>query len=107
MAEALGKGAFSAKTFPCDAPLHTPLMAEVEQELRGIAAAYRYGEPLFPVLNHLDQHPLAPADMAEFIVRELMLPVYWEQTWLALKHTRITRFSRRERETASKSTTAG
>lgn len=85
MAESLEQGAFSAKTFPCDAPLHTPLMAEVEQGLRGIFADYRYAEPLFPLMDHLDQEYLAAADLADFMLRQLSLPVYWERTYRALR----------------------
>ena len=36
VAEALECGAFSAKVFPCDAPLHTPLMEAVAESLREI-----------------------------------------------------------------------
>ena len=85
MAEALALGAFSAKTFLCDAPLHTPLMAEVEQELRDIFAGYRYAEPLCPLMDHLDQEYLTAADLADFMLRQLFQPVFWERTYHALR----------------------
>ncbi len=92
MTEALHAGAFSAKTFPCDAPLHTPLIQEVAGEMRTIFADYRYREPAVPLVNHIDQDCLAAADLADFMLRELALPVYWEKTYLALRAAGATRF---------------
>lgn len=83
--EALNCGAFSARTLLCDAPLHTPLMAEAAGEVRSILAEYRYREPALPLVNHIDQQSLTAAGMADFMLRELELPVYWERTYRALK----------------------
>ncbi len=91
-AEALANGAFSVKQFPCDAPLHTPLMAELECELSEIFGGYRYREPTVPLINHIDQDYLSAGDMAEFMMRELTLPVYWEKCYKALKTAGVTRF---------------
>jgi malonyl CoA-acyl carrier protein transacylase len=85
MAEALAGGAFSAKAFPCDAPLHSPLMEELSAPVGEICGAIRYREPAVPLLNHIDQKPLKASGMAPFMVRELSLPVYWERSYLALK----------------------
>jgi len=85
MAEAVTTGAYSAKTFPCDAPLHTPLMAELEPELSEIFADYRYLDPIIPLMNHIDQEFLTGIDIVEFMLRELELPVHWEQTYRALR----------------------
>jgi len=85
LAEAMESGAYSARSFSCDAPLHTPLMAELEHELREIIADYGYADPVCPLLNHLDQKYLLPADMPEFLLRELSLPVYWEKSCRALR----------------------
>ena len=38
VAEALAQGAFSARSFDCDAPLHTPMVAQFERELEDIFA---------------------------------------------------------------------
>jgi [acyl-carrier-protein] S-malonyltransferase len=92
MAEALHAGAFSARTFPCDAPLHTPLMADVAEEMRTIFNDYRYREPAVPLMNHIDQDCLTAADMADFMLREMLVPVYWEKTYLALKAAGVGRF---------------
>ena len=92
MAEALNSGAFSARLFPCDAPLHTPLMAEVACEMQAIFAEYRYREPAIPLLNHIDQDCLTAADMADFMLRELLMPVYWEKTCRALRKAGARRF---------------
>jgi malonyl CoA-acyl carrier protein transacylase len=90
--EALHGGAFSAKVFPCDAPLHTPLMAAVADGLREIIADYRFTQPRIPLMNHIDQDFLAADEIAEFLLRELLLPVYWEQTYRALRAAGVTKF---------------
>ena len=84
IAEALANGAFSAKAFPSDAPLHSPLMEEIAAPLAEICGEYRYQEPAMPLINHIDQKPLSAAEISGFLVRELSVPVFWEQTYLAL-----------------------
>ncbi len=91
-AEALASGAFSVKLFPCDAPLHTPLMSAVEREMLEIFSDYKYREPVIPLMNHIDQDYLAAGDIAEFMMRELTLPVYWEKCYKALKKAGASRF---------------
>ncbi|AAR33574.1 ACP S-malonyltransferase [Geobacter sulfurreducens] len=90
-AEALARGAFSARLFPCDAPLHTPLMAEVAEELAAVAGDYRYREPSVPLVDHIDQDFLAAADLPVFMVRDLMEPVRWERTYRALRAAGVDR----------------
>lgn len=92
VAEALSRGAFSARTFPCDAPLHTPLMAEAAEEFGAVLADYRYLEPAVPIVNHIDQDFLTAADMADFMLREMLMPVHWEKTYLALRRAGAVRF---------------
>jgi len=92
LAEALTIGAFSARGFHCDAPLHSPLVAQLEGELAGIFAGYRYAEPDLPLVNHLDQCQLGAGDIPGFLLRELLLPVYWERTYRALKVAGAARF---------------
>lgn len=91
-AEALAGGAFSVKLFPCDAPLHTPLMESVSARLREIIAEYRYGEPAVPLMNHIDQNFLTSADVPDFLLRELLQPVYWERSYLALREAGVTKY---------------
>ena len=93
MAEALSAGAFSARTVPCDAPLHTPLLEEISGELREIVSDYRFCEPSMPLMSHLDQDYLTAADLPDFLVRELCLPVNWEATYLALRKAGATVFT--------------
>ncbi|HEY6007374.1 MAG TPA: acyltransferase domain-containing protein [Geobacteraceae bacterium] len=93
MAEALAAGAFSVRTVPCDAPLHTPLLGEIEGTLREIVADYCYAEPRLPLMNHIDQDFLTAAELPDFLVRELCLPVHWEQTYLALRAAGVTVFT--------------
>ena len=91
-AGALAQGAFSAKTFPCDAPLHSPLMAEIADDLGAIFASYRYREPAIPLVDHIEQEFLTAADLPAFMVRELTLPVNWERTYRALRAAGADRF---------------
>ncbi|HEX9023489.1 MAG TPA: acyltransferase domain-containing protein [Geobacteraceae bacterium] len=92
VAEAQAGGAFSARTFPCDAPLHSPLMEEMAPELARICGEYRYREPAVPLIDHIRQKPLAAAEIAGFMVRELCEPVYWEATYLALHARGVGKF---------------
>ncbi len=78
-------GAFSVSSFACEAPLHTPLMAAISDELATIVADYRYAEPQVPLIEHITQTSLTAAKIPGFLVNELQQPVYWEQTWLALR----------------------
>ncbi len=93
MAEALAAGAFSVRTVPCDAPLHTPLLEEIAGELRAIVADYGYAEPRLPLMDHIDQDFLSAADIPDCLVRELCLPVHWERTYLALRNAGVTVFA--------------
>jgi [acyl-carrier-protein] S-malonyltransferase len=90
--EAMDYGAYSARTFSCDAPLHTPLLAPLEQELHGIFAGYRYAEPCCPLMDHLDQSYLDAAEIPRFMLRELSMPVYWERTYRSLRAAGATSF---------------
>jgi [acyl-carrier-protein] S-malonyltransferase len=92
MAESLAGGAFSANSFPCDAPLHSPLMEELTAPLAEICNGFRYREPSVPVIDHIEQKRIGAKDMAGFLVRELMEPVYWERTYLFLRSSGIGRF---------------
>lgn len=89
--EALRQGAFSARFFPCDAPLHTPLLAEAEGDLSAVFHEYRYHEPAMPLMNHIDQEFLVAAEIPAFLMRELTETVQWEQTYRALKAFGVTR----------------
>lgn len=92
LGEALKQGAFSAKIFSCDAPLHTPLLLEAEEELKDIFNDYRYAEPAVPLMNHIDQEFLTAEEIPAFLMRELTETVNWEETFRALKSFGATRF---------------
>ena len=92
VAEALQSGVFSAKVFPCDAPLHTPLMEAAVESLREIVADYRFAQPVVPLMNHIDQAFLTAAEVADFLLRELLLPVYWEKSYQALRAAGVAKF---------------
>jgi malonyl CoA-acyl carrier protein transacylase len=91
-AEALAGGAFSAKIFPCDAPLHSPLMEEIAPPLAEICTDYRYRGPRVPLVNHINQDSLTAGEIAGFLARELCEPVFWERTYLALRKAGAARF---------------
>lgn len=90
--EAEAIGAFSVGVFPCDAPLHTPLVAEVVPELHSIVADYRFREPRILLVDHLEQRRLTAADIPGFLVEELCRPVFWEKTCRVLKRDGVKRF---------------
>lgn len=92
IAESLVHGAFSAKVFHCDAPLHTPLIGTLEKDLLEIFSDYHYAEPRHPLVDHLDQQRLKAADLPAFMLRQLLLPVYWEKTYRTLVAMGVTRF---------------
>lgn len=92
VAEALQAGAFSARVFPCDAPLHSPLMEEAADGLRAVIADYQYGETSIPLMNHIDQDFLTGAEVGDFLLKELMQPVYWERSCRELLSSGVTRF---------------
>lgn len=92
VAEALQSGAFSAKVFPCDAPLHTPLMEASAESLREIVADYTFAQPAFRLMNHIDQDFLTASEMEGFLLRELLLPVYWDKSYQALRAAGVTKF---------------
>jgi malonyl CoA-acyl carrier protein transacylase len=92
VAEALQSGAFSAKVFPCDAPLHTPLMEASAESLRKIVADYTFAQPAVRLMNHIDQDFLTASEMEGFLLRELLLPVYWDKSYQALRAAGVTKF---------------
>lgn len=92
LAEATASGAFSASVFPCDAPLHTSLIEEIDGELRRIVADYRFCEPRIPLVEHISQTTLTAATIPRFVVDELSRPVYWETTYRVLRSRGVTSF---------------
>ena len=92
VAESSAAGAYSARCMETNAPLHSPLMAELEPQLREIFSDYRYAEPRCPLLDHLDQKHLERSAIASFLLRELSQPVFWERSYLALRRAGVGRF---------------
>ena len=90
--EAVDAGAFTARFFHYDAPLHTPPIERLEGEIVEILADYRFAEPLCPLINHLDQGSLRAREIPKFLLRELSRPVYWEKTYRALRAAGADRF---------------
>jgi malonyl CoA-acyl carrier protein transacylase len=92
LVEATASGAFSVSVFPCDAPLHTPLIAAITGELQRIVAEYDFHEPHIPLVEHIAQTTLTAATIPAFLVDELCRPVYWETTYRSLRSRGVTRF---------------
>jgi malonyl CoA-acyl carrier protein transacylase len=90
--EAEAIGSFSVGVFPCNAPLHTHQITDVESDLRAIVADYSFRDPVFPLMNHLDQCFLKTDDIPDFLVMELCRPVFWEKTYCALKQHGVSHF---------------
>lgn len=90
--EAEAVGAFSVGLFPCDAPLHTPLIEELAAELHAIVADYSFRELQVPLMDHLEQRRLQAADIPAFLVEELCRPVFWEKTCRALQRAGVTQY---------------
>jgi malonyl CoA-acyl carrier protein transacylase len=90
--EALECGAFATREIASDAPLHSPLLECLEARLADIVLDYRYGEPVFPLMNHLNQDYLRAADIPRFLLKQLHLPVYWERTYRSLKKSGVGRY---------------
>lgn len=91
LAECTAAGAFSTSSHPCEAPLHTPLMAEISAELAAIVSEYSFREPVIPLIEHISQTRLTAADISSFLVNELQQPVFWEQTWKAVRTSGFSR----------------
>jgi malonyl CoA-acyl carrier protein transacylase len=92
LVEATASGAFSTSSFPCDAPLHTPLINEIAGSLQRIVAEYSYREPGIPLVEHIEQTALTAATIPRFLVDELCRPVYWGTTYRVLRSRGGTRF---------------
>lgn len=92
LVEATASGAFSVSVFPCDAPLHTPLIEEITGKLQRIVAEYRFLEPRIPLVEHIGQTTLTAATIPRFLVDELCRPVYWEASYRALRSRGVTGF---------------
>lgn len=90
--ECAGAGAFSLSVFDCDAPLHTPLLADVSADLRTIFSDYRYREARVPLLNHIDQQPLTALRIPVFLLDELLSPVWWQRSYSAARQRGATTF---------------
>ena len=91
--ECQAAGAFSVNSIPCEAPLHTPLMAELRDQLAAIVAEYHVADPLVALVEHINQTRLTAATIPGFLVDELQQPVFWEQSWKALRATGFSRCS--------------
>jgi malonyl CoA-acyl carrier protein transacylase len=90
--EATACGAFSTSIFPCDAPLHTPLIGVIVEELQRVVSEYNFCQPRIPLMDHIGQTMLTAAAIPAFLVDELRRPVYWETTYRALRSRGVTHF---------------
>ncbi|BCS54300.1 ACP S-malonyltransferase [Geobacter sp. SVR] len=91
-AEAGEAGAFSVGVFPCDAPLHTPLIEQIAGDLRVIIGDYGFSEPVIPLVDHLRQRLLSAEEIPQFLLEELCRPVFWERSYRSLRRLGATDF---------------
>jgi len=84
--ECAASGAFSLSVFDCDAPLHTPLISEVADELKIIFSDYNYIDPSVTLLDHIEQQPLTASIIPGFLLDELLLPVWWQRSYSAARN---------------------
>lgn len=92
MKEAVAARAFSVSVFPCDAPLHTPLIEEIAGNLQRIVGDYDFQEPVVPLMEHITQSTLSARRIPQFLVDELCKPVFWDKTYLALRSMGVSKF---------------
>jgi len=89
---ATGAGAFSVSLFPCDAPLHTPMMAAVSKSIRAIVADYHFSDGGIPLMSHRGELLKDSDSICDFLHDEILTPVFWERTWLALRNLGVAKF---------------
>lgn len=92
MAECQASGAFSVSIHDCDAPLHSPLLEVVADDLWSVFSDYRYSEPDITLVEHIGQKRLAAAQVSGFLLDDLLRPVWWERTYHAARALGATRF---------------
>jgi len=92
MEAAMGAGAFSVSIHNCDAPLHSPLMAEASGALKQIFSDYSYAAPHIPLMSHRGELLEHPEQIRAFLHDELLEPVFWEKSWHVLKKTGVDHF---------------
>lgn len=85
-------GAFSVSSFECDAPLHTPLMAAVSNELKSVFADYEFSAPAIPLMSHNAELLTSSEQIRCFLHDQIMRPVYWEKTVSALHNSGVAKF---------------
>jgi len=90
--EAGAVGAYSVSTFSCDAPLHTPLMEVIADDLKGIYADYSYHEPAIPLIEHVSQQFLTASSIPKFLYTELCQPVQWEESYRSIRRLGVVQF---------------
>ena len=78
-------GAFSVSLFPCDAPVHTPMMAEISESLRAIVDDFHYTAVEIPLMSHCGEMLNDVESIRDFLHDELLTPVFWEKNWHALR----------------------
>lgn len=90
--EAENAGAFSTGIFHSDAPLHTPLVAEISAGLQAIVSDYSYRTPRIPLIDHHRQRRLTSDDIPVFLVEQLSHPVFWDTTFKLLQSEGVTQY---------------
>ena len=77
---AVKAGALTANLLPVDIPYHHPkLLATATQQFRTFLEGLAWKHAVVPVISTIDQRELRhPADLVEFVARNLSTPIHWQ-----------------------------
>ncbi len=80
-ARAKEAGARGAIILKVSVPSHCPLMEGAADSLKGVLAGISFGKPAIPVVSNVTAAPYPGASaIGDLLVRQLVLPVRWEQS---------------------------
>jgi [acyl-carrier-protein] S-malonyltransferase len=79
IALSLKRGAVSAQRLTFTAPLHSPLLESITEEVRAFVAGFAIHPPQIPLVSHWSgKHLSEPDQIRAFLAEELSRPVDWE-----------------------------
>lgn len=86
-------GARAVIVLKVSVPSHCPLMQGAAEKLKGVLAGISFAEPAIPVVSNVTAAPYPGAGaIAELLVKQLVLPVRWEQSVRTMIDNGVTDF---------------
>jgi [acyl-carrier-protein] S-malonyltransferase len=86
-------GARAVIVLKVSVPSHCPLMQGAADKLKGVLAGMSFAEPVIPVVSNVTAAPYPGVDaIAELLVKQLVLPVRWEQSVRTMIDNGVTDF---------------